>query len=414
MDLFRREAEVYTVSDLNKEARYLMEDNFSLVWVEGEISNFKHHSSGHRYFSLKDQSAEIDAVMFEREGKNLNFQPQDGTKVLAWAKVTIYERRGNYQLVVKEMQPAGAGRLQLEFERLKRRLKEEGLFAEEHKREIPKFPACIGLITSPEGAAIKDIVSVISRRFPPLHLLLFPTRVQGEGASLEIANAINKANRYHLTEEPIDVLVVSRGGGSLEDLWPFNQEITARAIYDSKIPVLTGVGHEIDFTIADFTSDKRAPTPSTAAETCVPDRNELVKKIQTIKTDLIKLEENLIDDKLNRLNLLLKSYGFRTVVGRLDNCYQMVDQSFDKLTSLVKAGLKLKEDQFNQLAKRLELGDPQAILNRGYSIVENESGKLVTSYRQVVKREKIKIRLKKGHLVSRILEVIQNEGVRED
>ncbi len=409
MDLFKTDAKVYTVSDLNREARYLLEDAFSSIWVEGEISNFKHHSSGHRYFSLKDETSEIDAVMFKREGEKLNFEPQDGTKVLAWAKVTIYERRGNYQLVVKQMQPAGVGRLQLEFERLKQRLKEEGLFAKEHKREIPKFPTRIGLVTSPSGAAIRDIVTVISRRFPPVRLLLFPTRVQGEGASLEIESAIELANRYHLTKEPIDVLIVSRGGGSLEDLWPFNEEITARAIYDSKIPVLVGVGHEIDFTIADFTGDARAPTPSAAAETLVPDREELANKIQKIKHELINHERAMIRSKQNRLNLSLKSYGFRTVVGKIDNYCQLLDQTFDKLISRMKDGFKECEDRFNQLTKRLQMGDPQAILNRGYSIVENDAGQLVTSHRQVKEKDKIKVILKEGRLVSQVLEAAEDE-----
>lgn len=409
MDSLKLDTEVYSVTRLNREARYLLEESFPLIWVEGEISNFTHHGSGHRYFSLKDKSSQIDAVMFKREGRKLSFTPDNGTKVLAYAKVTIYERRGNYQLVIKEMQPAGTGRLHLKFEQLKQRLQEEGLFLAEYKKEIPKFPARIGLITSPEGAAIRDILTVISRRFPAVELLLFPTRVQGDGAAIEIDDAIRLANRYHGTLEAIDVLLVSRGGGSLEDLWPFNEEVTARAIFNSQIPVISGVGHEVDFTIADFASDFRAPTPSAAAEACVPDKKELIDRIRKIQNNLILLEKSVIQTRRNKLDLLLTSYAFRMVIGKLNNYHQAVDQIFDRLIDKAMDKLKVQDDRFIQLAKRLETADPKAILSRGYSIVETESGQVVTSHHQVKENDKIKIRLKEGRLLSQVLEVTGDE-----
>lgn len=409
MDSLKLDTEVYSVTRLNREARYLLEESFPLIWVEGEISNFTHHGSGHRYFSLKDKSSQIDAVMFKREGRKLSFTPDNGTKVLAYAKVTIYERRGNYQLVIKEMLEAGTGRLHLKFEQLKQRLQEEGLFLAEYKKEIPKFPTRIGLITSPEGAAIRDILTVISRRFPAVELLLFPTPVQGDGAAIEIDGAIRAANRYHGTLEPIDVLIVSRGGGSLEDLWPFNQEVTARAIFNSQIPVITGVGHEVDFTIADFTSDFRAPTPSAAAEACVPDKKELIDRIRKIQNNLILHEKNVIQTRQNKLDLLLTSYAFRTVIGKLNNYQQAVDQVLDRLIGKAMDKLKVQDDRFIQLAKRLETADPKAILSRGYSIVETESGQVVASHHQVKENDKIKIRLKEGRLLSRVLEVTGDE-----
>lgn len=249
---------IYTVSELTREARMLLESAFPAVWVEGEISNFSIHSSGHMYFSLKDENAVLNCAMFRSENQQLKFGPKDGMQVLCFGRISIYDKQGRYQLYVQTMEPKGLGALQLAFQQLKERLQKEGLFDAAHKKPIPFLPQRIGIVTSPTGAAIRDILNISTRRFQNIHIIINPVRVQGEGAAIEIANAIKEFNEY----AKLDVIIVARGGGSLEDLWSFNEEIVARAIYDSKIPVISAIGHEVDFTIADFVADFRAPTPS--------------------------------------------------------------------------------------------------------------------------------------------------------
>ncbi|HFE62791.1 MAG TPA: exodeoxyribonuclease VII large subunit, partial [Caldithrix sp.] len=248
------EKRVYTVSDLTREIKQVLESSFPRLWVEGEISNLKRHSSGHLYFTLKDSNSQLNCAMWRFRVGQLLFQPQDGMKVLVEGDVQVYERGGYYQLIVNQIQPAGIGDLQLAFEQLKKKLHAEGLFDESHKKRLPQFPERIGVVTSPTGAAIRDIVSVVSRRFPGVQLIINPVRVQGETAKEEIAQAIREFNEYG----KVDVLIVGRGGGSLEDLWAFNEEVVARAIFDSKIPVISAVGHEIDYSISDFVADRRA------------------------------------------------------------------------------------------------------------------------------------------------------------
>ncbi|MCK5525880.1 MAG: exodeoxyribonuclease VII large subunit, partial [Candidatus Latescibacteria bacterium] len=271
-------AEAYSVSDITRAIKGLLDEGLMPLWVEGEVSNYVHHTSGHRYFTLKDETSQLRCVMWKWQGQ-LRFRPEDGMKVRAYGRISVYERGGQYQLVVSELHPAGVGELQLAFEQLKERLAKEGLFDESRKRSLPRFPQRIGVVTSPTGAAIRDIAHGIGRRFPSAQVVLWPARVQGEGAAAQIAEGIEKLNAYG----EVDVLIVGRGGGSLEDLWAFNEEEVARAIYASGIPVVSAVGHEIDFVIADFVADRRAPTPSAAAEMVVRDGAELMRGVTDLR-----------------------------------------------------------------------------------------------------------------------------------
>jgi len=281
---------VLSVSDLNRETRYLLESNFPLLWVEGEISNLRAPSSGHLYFTLKDSAAQVRCALFRMRSSLLRFQAKDGMQVLVHARVTLYEERGDYQLIIEHMEEAGNGKLQRAFEALKKRLFEEGLFATERKKILPKLPTCIGIITSPTGAAVRDILSVLKRRFPGIPVIIYPTQVQGSEAAKQIVKALNIANQ----RQECDVLIVTRGGGSLENLWPFNEEIVARAIHQSQIPVISAVGHEIDFTIADFVADHRAPTPSAAAEMISPDAAEWQEALQKMQLRLAQAMRTFI------------------------------------------------------------------------------------------------------------------------
>ncbi|MGB2768335.1 MAG: exodeoxyribonuclease VII large subunit, partial [Candidatus Zixiibacteriota bacterium] len=265
------ENRVYTVTEITREIKSLLERNLPAVWVQGEISNYLLHSSGHRYFTLKDENSQIKCTLWKFRGERLQFQPADGISVMAWGNVTVYERGGQYQLDVAELVPVGLGELEIAFQRLKEKLFGEGLFDEEHKKPVPQFPESIGVVTSPTGAVVRDIIKIVLSRFPSVQIIVNPVRVQGEGAAEEIAGAIREFNRY----KKIDMMIVGRGGGSLEDLWAFNEEVVARAIAVSSIPVVSAVGHEIDVTISDLVADCRALTPSEAAELVTPRRDQL-------------------------------------------------------------------------------------------------------------------------------------------
>jgi len=397
------EIPIYTVSQLNALVRELLEVSFPEVWVKGEISNFRSYPSGHLYFTLKDGSSEIQAVMFQSLAAQLDFQPEDGMNVLAYGSVTVYERRGRYQLEVKRLKPAGLGRLQLAFERLKERLKAEGLFDEIHKRPIPKYPERIGVITSTEGAAIRDMISIVSRRYPLVELLIFPVKVQGEGAAEEIAQAIGLANRYHL-REPIDVLIVGRGGGSMEDLWAFNEEIVARAIFHSAIPIVSAVGHEIDFTIADFVADMRAPTPSAAAELVVPRRDDLLGQVSELLRRLAALQRARLEDHRLRLKMLTSSYAFRRPIRSLSEHRQTLDHLSELLIRAFRVRKQALEERLRALLGRLEAVSPLAVLSRGYAVVEDQSGRVVKSAAQVKLHERLSVRLHRGRLSCEVLE----------
>ena len=319
----QKEKRIYTVSEVTKYVRVILEDSFSSVWIEGEISNFILHSSGHMYFSLKDAGASLKCAMFARSNAKLKFKPKDGMKVICFGKISVYEARGDYQLVAEEIEPKGIGALQLQFQQLKEKLQKEGLFDQEHKIEIPFLPTRIGIVTSPTGAAIRDILNIARRRFSNVEIIINPAKVQGENAKDEIAKAIRQFNKL----KNIDVMIVTRGGGSLEDLWPFNEEMVARAIYESEIPVISAVGHEIDFTISDFVADFRAPTPSAAAELVIPRKEELIGLISTATTRL----NNALTSKVNRLTEHLKAVKDSYILRQPLNLIVQYEQTIDCL-----------------------------------------------------------------------------------
>jgi len=356
--------EPLTVTELTKEIKKILENQFPYLWVQGEVSNFKKHTSGHLYFSLKDAGSQISCVMWKNRNRNLIFRIQDGMKVLVFAHMNIYMQQGRYQLNVQQIRPAGKGDLQIEFEKLKKRLDEEGLFNKEHKKDIPLFPQKIGIVTSSTGAALQDIKSVIKRRFPSVELILWPSAVQGEGAAEEIAEGIKAFNQY----SKVDLLIVGRGGGSLEDLWAFNEEVVARAIYNSEIPVISAVGHEIDFSISDLVADKRAPTPSAAAEIAVADREELLRNILTYKNKLTQSMFSIFDTYYENIERLQTSYGLKRPVDKIREYSHRIDDMTTHFITLVKHNYNTKQSKINSLQGQLKALNPQSVLKRGYSI----------------------------------------------
>ncbi len=399
-----KEPGIFTVSQLNDLVRELLETNFPDIWVEGEISNFRKYPSGHLYFTLKDETSEINAVMFRQRVAYLEFPPEDGMNVLTRGTVTVYGPRGKYQLEVQRMKPAGLGKLQLAFEKLKEKLKVEGLFDEVHKQPISAFPERVGVVTSTEGAAIRDIVSIIARRYPIVELRVFPVKVQGDGAAEEIAQAIERANRYHLHKEPLDALVVGRGGGSLEDLWAFNEEIVARAIYRSKIPVVSAVGHEVDVTIADFVADLRAPTPSAAAELMTPHRAEIEGRLRETLGRLVDVERSRLVNLATRLQMVTSSYAFRRPLRRLRDDQQRLDHLGEQLQRAFQVRFRSAHERLSALLGRLEAVGPTAVLRRGYAIAEDAQGRAITSAGQVQIGDRVAMRLHRGRLVCEVLE----------
>ncbi|MFQ5825070.1 MAG: exodeoxyribonuclease VII large subunit [bacterium] len=358
------EEKYYTVSELTREIKFLLETSLPEIWVQAEISNFTHHSSGHMYFSLKDEKAQISCVMWRTRNQNLFFTPQDGMKVIVQGRVTVYEKRGNYQLDIIQIQPAGVGELQLAFEQLKNRLREEGLFSEEFKKPIPLYPERIGLVTSPTGAAIRDMITILHRRFPAVEIILNSVRVQGEGAAAEIARAIDEFNQFG----EVDVLIVGRGGGSLEDLWAFNEEMVARAVFRSQIPVISAVGHEVDFSICDFVADLRAPTPSAAAELTVRSRLELMEIFQK---DLKKMTDSILDGikyQREKLHNIESSYAFRQPLDLVKQHSQRLDELKRNLTTHISHKTAINREILNSLIQRLSLLDHRGVLKRGYSL----------------------------------------------
>ena len=394
-------SKIYTVSELTREIKLTLEE-FPLMWVEGEISNLKKHSSGHFYFSLKDSEAQISCVMWRGRNQHLIFQPQDGMKIRARGNLTVYERQGRYQLDVLRILPVGQGELQLAFEVLKRRLDEEGLFRPEHKKQPPLFPERIGVVTSPTGAAIHDIVSVVSRRFPSVQLILRPVRVQGEGAAEEIAQAINEFNEYG----KVDVVIVGRGGGSLEDLWPFNEEIVARSIFDSNIPIVSAVGHEIDFSISDFVADVRAPTPSAAAELVVKDRKELLQTISLWEEQMIRSLDGRISLYWERLEAAKRSYGLRWPSDRIREYRLRLDDFSRNLERVMSHGIEDWKSYLTKLSGKLQALSPEAVLQRGYSITtRSRDGHVVTSSLDVTEEERVRIKFFRGSVLGVVEEI---------
>ncbi len=359
------EEHIFSVSELTSLIKESLEARFPRIWLEAEISNSKLHSSGHFYFTLKDERSQISAVMWRNRVAKLQFSPEDGMKVNVRGAVTVYPPRGAYQLDVVHMAPLGIGELQIAFERLKQKLDAEGLFDPANKKPVPEFPGRIGIVTSPTGAALQDIRSVLARRFPAVEVVLSPVRVQGAGAAREIADAIREMNEYG----EIDVLIVGRGGGSLEDLWPFNEEVVARAIYRSRIPVVSAVGHEIDFSIADFVADVRAATPSAAAELVVPDRTELLENLRTVRYTIEQAVNAIVASYRQRIDHLLASYSFNRPRDLLSQYAQRVDELERSLSVSAQHQVQLSGNRFHSILQRLESVSPRNVLRRGYTLV---------------------------------------------
>ncbi|QFU75064.1 exodeoxyribonuclease VII large subunit [Halioglobus maricola] len=431
-----------TVSQLNRQARSLLESHFDFVWVEGEISNFAAPSSGHWYFSLKDGNAQVRCAMFRGRNQRLRFRPGNGDHIRLRCRVSLYEGRGEFQLIAEHMEPAGAGALQAAFEQLKAKLLAEGLFDADRKQPLPESISHLGVITSPTGAAIHDILTVLERRCPAIEVSILPVAVQGENAAPEIVAAIERANRLHETGEiHLDALIVGRGGGSLEDLWAFNEEIVARAIAASTLPIVSAVGHEVDFSIADMAADQRAPTPSAAAEMLSPDQREQLARLKKLEADLVRLmrrkladaqtrldnlrarlkhpgaqlreqsqrlddleqrlilaQKNLLARKQNELALLESRLHARSPLPRIQQLQRDLTTNQQRLEGAMQARLTNARSQLAHLAQMLDSLSPLATLARGYAIVTDPDGKVITDASSVNPGSSLTTRLASGHL----------------
>ncbi|HEX2585607.1 MAG TPA: exodeoxyribonuclease VII large subunit [Steroidobacteraceae bacterium] len=440
------ERDIYTPTRLNGEARVLLERGFGSLWLEGELSNFSRPGSGHWYFSLKDSDAQLRCAMFRQKNMLTNFAPKDGLHVLLRGKVSVYEPRGDYQFIAEYMEEAGEGALRRQFEQLKIKLAAAGLFASERKRALPALPRRIGVITSPTGAAIRDILHVLKRRFPSIPVLIYPVAVQGKDAAGQIANAIQLADR----RQDCDVLIVARGGGSLEDLWSFNEEVVAHAIFNCSIPLISGVGHEIDFTIADFVADVRAPTPSAAAELVVPDRQAWLHNLRVMQQHLfnglqrklndLKSSFNWLTQRLQQLHpgiqlrqraqrvdeleqRLIRAWQFdveqrKRLLGMrqaklnghsplmlLSQARNRLQQARSQIASYIKAQQQTARSRFDMATRTLNTLSPLATLNRGYAITTGSDAKVITDATAVKVGDTIITRLAKGKLIATVNEI---------
>ncbi len=387
--------QTYSVGELTQLIKESLEGNFRSIWVSGEISNFVHHRSGHIYFTLKDDRAEIKAVMFKGNNRYLRFQPDNGMQIILQGRLTVYEQRGYYQLVVTRLEPVGVGTLHLAFEALKERLAGEGLFAPETKQKLPAYPKIVGVITSATGAAFKDISNILLRRAPHVKIILRPTLVQGATAAADIAQAIGDFTAY----EAVDVLIIGRGGGSLEDLWAFNEEIVARAIANCPIPVISAVGHETDTTISDLVADLRAPTPSAAAELAAPARAELVDELKYYCEKLAVLINRTLENEQQQLDYLTDRYGFRQprdLLDRMEERFKRLNLDFIKIT---QSNWKQRQIELANLDLRLQALNPHSILNRGYALaIQTDVGQLIRHPAELRVGEKFDLQLAKGRI----------------
>ena len=421
-----------TISTITRylKSRFDLDENLQTVFLKGEISNFKAHTTGHFYFSLKDENSKINAIMFRSNASKVLFKPADGMKVLVTGRISVYEAAGNYQIYVDEMVEDGVGNLYLAYEELKKKLSAAGLFDESHKKKIPKIPRRVGIITASTGAAIRDIMTTIKRRFPITETILFPTLVQGENAKEDIVRNIKRAEEYDL-----DVLIVGRGGGSIEDLWAFNEEIVAKAIYECPIPIISAVGHEIDFTIADFVADLRAPTPTAAAELAVPNMADIKGQINNL---VIRLNESIIKKvKYQKLYLdsIKNSFVIKNPMVMFDSKRQSLDLLFDKINQSIIKSVKDKKDKLDYLKRsyiltnpniiykdkkmmmkniisKLELLNPLNVLGRGYSITYKGDNNIKSIF-DIEKNDLIKVRLSDGYVEARAEKVMEENYGKE-
>ena len=390
----------FTVSEITREIRTSLEHKFSNIGILGEISNVRKPSSGHVYLTLKDKNSQLQAVVFRNSASRIKFELKDGMEVVSFGSVTVYEPRGQYQLIINKIEPKGIGALQLAFQQLKEKLEKEGLFDHAHKKNIPFMPKKIGIVTSPTGAAIKDILNIIDRRFANVEILIYPVKVQGEGAAQEIAEAITELNNY----SDIDVIISGRGGGSLEDLWAFNEEIVARSIYNSKIPVISAVGHEIDLTIADLVADKRALTPSEAGELVVPRKDLLIEKTEKFKTRLLQSLTGKLRLSKEKLDRIANSYAIRQPFDKFNRWQQKLDDLSQRLNLNITHALNSEREKLSGIAGKLESLSPLNVLKRGYTITtKQEDNKSLRYITDLSKGDKIKTNLSRGSIISEIL-----------
>jgi exodeoxyribonuclease VII large subunit len=418
---------VLTISELTRRLQEVLEERFPAVWVEGEISNFRPSAAGHAYFTLKDAESQLRAVLFKSRGRRVRFEPADGLSVLAFGSIEVYPQRGEYQMVVELLEPKGLGALQLAFEQLKARLSAEGLFDQARKRELPRFPRKIGIVTSTSGAAIRDILRLIGRRFGELSIVIAPCRVQGEGAAEEIAQGVRDLNLL----TGVDVIIVARGGGSLEDLWAFNEEAVARAIAGSKVPVVSAVGHEVDYTIADFVADLRAPTPSAAAELVVREKQAVVDNLAQLRARLERLAarplrdlERRVDELTARLRremrgelaraahrLTLATRALRACdpVARMARDRHRLENLQSRLVALLHRRRDRARGALETAVGRLDSLSPLAVLGRGYSLTRTTTGDIVHSPAQVSVGDAIRVLLQRGSLEARVTDTREQD-----
>ncbi len=373
--------QVLKVSEINRYVKGLIQGDPRLrdLWVAGELSNFKHHRSGHMYFTLKDSASSLRCVFFRRENERCLFKPADGMEVIIHGNISVYEPDGVYQLYVAEMEPAGMGSLFLAFEQLKKKLEAEGLFRAENKKAIPILPRKIALVTSPTGAALQDMLTTIRKRFPHIHLLVVESLVQGAGAASDIARALDLLNRRN----DIDMIILARGGGSLEDLWPFNEEAVARAIYRSELPVISAVGHETDFTIADFTADLRAPTPTAGAAAAVPDKEEILLKLNQLRERAAMALQRRLQQEKQKLDHIVSERFFRLPGRRIKLSGELLEQLEVKLRREIIRVLQYKGMKLSAQIDKLESYSPLKVMNRGYSYCRDEEGNIIRSVKDV-------------------------------
>ncbi|MCX8065417.1 MAG: exodeoxyribonuclease VII large subunit [Candidatus Hydrogenedentes bacterium] len=451
VDLGKVGGRIWKVSELNEAVKNLLEGSLGYIWVSGEVSNWKINTSGHAYFTLKDEGSEISAVMFSSRIALLKFRPENGMEVIAYGLVTLYSKRGTYQIVVEDIEPKGMGALQIAFEQLKKKLAEEGLFDEAHKKPLPFLPRKIGIVTSPTGAAIRDILKVLSRRFANLHIVLYPAKVQGEGSANEIVSGIKFLDNYG-----VDVIIVGRGGGSLEDLWTFNEEIVVRAVYEAKTPIISAVGHEIDYTLTDFAADVRAPTPSAAAEMVVREQRELLENIKDFEKRLLRNISMILNQYVHKLEVLLKHRGFDKISHIINEDKQYLADLFESLQRWwekqrnaysqrivnaeyrlqlvaplnrvrllrerlissekhlkqgIKSLLNQKRITLYPMLNKLDVLSPLRVLSRGYSLVWLEPKHvLVKETNQIKRGDLLNIRFFKGEASVTVEEILPFKG----
>ncbi len=401
-----REQDAVTVSELTRRVQRTIENAFSNVCVVGEISQFTIASSGHIYLTLKDEDAVLKAIIWRSTARKLKFELEEGLELVARGSLDVYPPRGSYQLIVREVQPRGMGALQLAFRKLMKRLEEEGLFRTEHKKNLPEFPRRIGVVTSPTGAAIRDIVRVVERRWPLATIYLLPRRVQGEAAAEEIAAAIRLLNARR---PDLDLMIVGRGGGSLEDLWAFNEEVVARAIFDSEIPVVSAVGHEVDTSVSDFVADARVATPSAAGENVVPDQTEVGAKVENLKNRLARSLQSKVRHARQRLDSVKRSMAFRRPEMVVQERAQRVDELWEKLRGNFEHDLAMRRERVNALAGKLEALSPLRVMDRGFSVAFDSSDEVLTSVQEVEMGDTMMTRLRDGRIYSRV-ETVETTG----